>query len=669
MAYGRLDIFLQDGTLKSVPLSAPVTTVGSSPQCLIVLDSRTIAAEHLRLVYEHGQASVIDSGSKHGTFIEGERLKPGVPHPVNGGDEIIAGDLRLLFYIIDSADESPTRPIVVPEETTQRFEALSSSFSIDVLSPEQGVAPGAHIPAQIIIRNLSTTSERYTVEVAGIPRDWIRVERSEVEVAPGKTEDILVNFKPARRPESTPGRYRVHFTVRRKAAPEDVLKGETVLEVLPFSGFGIALEDNRLQAGERFKLYLHNQGSSTLNLSITPRDIKQKLRFNLQSPGISLSPGQRSVVQGTVIGRGALLGSEATYPFDLLVRSRDASGFLTVVRAYATVKPTLPSWAPAVAIAGIGGLVLLALVLAVLIFSRTSAAPPVIESFTVSSSQIVRGDDLIVNWEVDRADSVTVLTNGVPRQTLDASATSSLFSTDDIPTGPVEITLRVTNGAGTTEAVQTVEIISVLRVESFSIQPQQLIRNVLQPVTINWLVSGAANTRLDIPASVQFSPPLAPAYGASNTLNVAALVTDNFTMVLTAQDAAGDRITQSLAVTVTEPRCSVTTSNAAVYAVPDGSSQVIGTLRAGVPSVVTARDNGTVWIKVTLENGREGWVARNLLTCESTFGPEQLRVENVPLPTLPPALPPTASLPQTTPLPTLPPLVTPTLTPTGRLGG
>jgi len=332
MAYGRLDIFLQDGTLRSVMLVAPVTTVGSSPQCLIILDSKTISAEHLRLLYENGQASVTDSGSKQGTFIEGERLKPGVPHLVNGGDEIIAGELRLIFYLVDSADESPTRPIVVPEETTQRFEVISTRFSVDVLSPEQGVAPGAHIPAQIIIRNLSDTSERYTLEVTGIPRDWIRLERSEVEVAPGKTEDILVNFKPARRPESTPGRYRVLFTVRRKAAPDDVLKGETVLEVLPFSGFGIALEDNRLQAGERFKLYLHNQGSSTLNLTITPRDIKQKLRFNLQTPAISLAPGQRSVVQGTVIGRGALLGSEATYPFDLLVRSRDASGFLTVVR-------------------------------------------------------------------------------------------------------------------------------------------------------------------------------------------------------------------------------------------------------------------------------------------------------------------------------------------------
>jgi hypothetical protein len=668
MAYGRLDIFLQDGTLRSVPLFAPVTTVGSSPQCLIVLDSKTISAEHLRLLYQDGQASVTDSDSKNGTFIEGERLKPGVPHPVNGGDEIIAGELRLLFYMLDSADESPTRPMVVPEETTQRFEVISSSFSVDVLSPEQGVAPGAHIPAQIIIRNLSNTSERYTLEVTGVPRDWIRLERNEVEIAPGKSEDILVNFKPARRPESTPGRYRISFAVRRKTAPDDVLKGETVLEVLPFSGFGIALEDNRLQAGERFKLYLHNQGSSTLNLTITPRDLKQKLRFNLQAPGISLSPGQRSVVQGAVIGRGALLGSAATYPFDLLVRSRDASGFLTVVRAYVTVKPTLPTWAPAAAIAGIGGLLLLALIVALLIFSRTTT-PPVIESFTVSNNQIARGEDLIINWQVQSAESVTVLTNGVTRQTFDSTASSALFSTDDIPSGPVEITLRASNSTGTTEAVQTVEIISVLQVESFSIQPQQLIRNVLQPVTINWAVSGAANTRLDIPASVQFSPPLAAAYGASNTLNVAALVTNNFTMVLTAQDAAGDRITQSLPVSVIEPRCSATSNNAAVYALPDGSSQVIGTLRAGVPSVVTARDNGTIWIKVTLENERQGWVARNLLTCEQTFNPEQLRVENVALPTLPPVLPPTVALPQTTPLPTLPAVVTPTATPTGRLGG
>jgi len=60
------------------------------------------------------------------------------------------GDLRLIYRYLD---DSPTRPMVVPEETTQSIELEAPAFRIDLKAPDQGVPPGAHISAELTITN------------------------------------------------------------------------------------------------------------------------------------------------------------------------------------------------------------------------------------------------------------------------------------------------------------------------------------------------------------------------------------------------------------------------------------------------------------------------------------------------------------------------------------
>src|SRR5215207_9631184 len=148
MAYGRLDVFWPDGQFMTYPLSEANVSIGRSTGNTIALETTNISRYHLNLTYDSGQVYVTDLDSANGTYVDGVRLPGNQPQPLYGGEEIQIGDLRVLYSYLD---DSPTRPMVVPEEATQRIELEAPSFRIDLQGPEQGVSPGAHISAELSI--------------------------------------------------------------------------------------------------------------------------------------------------------------------------------------------------------------------------------------------------------------------------------------------------------------------------------------------------------------------------------------------------------------------------------------------------------------------------------------------------------------------------------------
>ena len=289
--------------------------------------------------------------SANGSFVDGVRLPANNPHPLDGGDEIQIGDLRMIYHQLD---EMPTQPMKAIEETTQRIEVVSPAFRVDVIGPAAPFSPGAHMSAEVSIVNTSAETQFYRVEVSGMPPDWIRLDRPELPIEAGQSEQVLINFRPTRRSDSRPGDYRVQVRVMLRDNPQQKLDAQMVVHILPYGGFGMALEKSLLSSGQPFRLHLHNQGSAPLPLTVTCRNRDNKLRYTYPSNQVTLMPGTRFVVQGQVQPlKPALWGKPRQYPFDVLVTSQDAARFLAVTRAYFLEKPMLPSWTP-LALAGAG---------------------------------------------------------------------------------------------------------------------------------------------------------------------------------------------------------------------------------------------------------------------------------------------------------------------------
>jgi hypothetical protein len=675
MAYGRLDVFWPDGVFKTFPLIENNISIGRSTGSTIVLDTTTISRYHFTITNDGEQVYITDTDSVNGTFVDGIHLKNDEPRPLYGGEEIQAGHLRIIYHHID---EQPTQPISPIDETTQRIELEQPAFKIDVQGPTHAFSPGAHMSAELAITNTTEQARRFMVEVAGIPREWVRIDRPQPEVAANDTVQVLINFKPLRRSDSTPGDYPVTVSVFPKEMPDDVLVAHFPVRILGYNSFGVVLENHQLASGDRFQLHLHNLGSADLPLTIAGRDLSGKLRFTIPSPQVLVAPGQRLTIQGEVKPQQPLMfGAPQRYPFDLLVRSNDAAEFLIPSRGYFVEKPMLPAWTPYALVAGGVALVLAVILLAALVL--TPRPEPNISVFTVNSTQVAQGSALALRWGVTDVAVLRMEVNGTPvAVTLDPQSDGVAIDTSGLR-GLVEIALVGENGEKSSSASQTIYVYEPLGSVAFTADPPTMVRYVVQNLTVHWDVPGAISVQLGGVGAFS-NIALEPAYGAVETLSIVGIPAGPFSLMLTAQDEAGNTLQQSIDIQVVNPECGPANDSVTLYAGPDPRHQVVGTVPGGTMVVINAQDSGGQWLRAEIPGSDGGWGLRSEFVCADTFDPNELYKE-VNLPTVPPPTPtptstntPTATAtatatPTSSPTPTLTPSHTPRPTLTATVGG
>jgi pSer/pThr/pTyr-binding forkhead associated (FHA) protein len=83
--------------LISQRFQVPELVVGREQICDLILDEKTVSAEHARLAYHHGNWWVMDLDSRNGTYLNNELLSTQVV--LTSGDEIQLGQSMLRVEI------------------------------------------------------------------------------------------------------------------------------------------------------------------------------------------------------------------------------------------------------------------------------------------------------------------------------------------------------------------------------------------------------------------------------------------------------------------------------------------------------------------------------------------------------------------------------------------
>ena len=89
----------------SYKFSTPDILVGRDQICDLILDEKTVSAEHARLSYHHGNWWVEDLDSRNGTLLNLEILS--TPAVVVSGDELQLGQVIIIVEIGESENHSP----------------------------------------------------------------------------------------------------------------------------------------------------------------------------------------------------------------------------------------------------------------------------------------------------------------------------------------------------------------------------------------------------------------------------------------------------------------------------------------------------------------------------------------------------------------------------------
>ncbi|MGB1287245.1 MAG: FHA domain-containing protein, partial [Aggregatilineales bacterium] len=321
MVFARLDVYWPDGRFDSYMLEGDTVSVGRAPGNTIPIESDTISRYHFSIIHQDDRVNITDLDSENGTFVDGVRLQSNTPFMLESVEEIQAGHLRIIYHPVD---ENPTLPVSpLTEDDTLRVEREDANFRLALDMPRMQVWPAASSSVELAITSTADETRRFGVNVEGVPQKWLRINRPELELNPNETGYVLINVKPPRRSDIVPESFEMLVQVEPLDNPMMVLEAPVQLDLQSYNGFGMALATPEIENDEPFRLYLHNQGSSPLNVAVSGHAINNSvpLIFNMPESELTLAPGQRLQVNGTVTGKRALSGSASTHAFDLRVKA------------------------------------------------------------------------------------------------------------------------------------------------------------------------------------------------------------------------------------------------------------------------------------------------------------------------------------------------------------
>jgi hypothetical protein len=626
MAYGRLEVYWPDGKIETYLLDTDTVSVGRAEGNSISLDTDSISRYHFSLVHKDGQVTITDLASANGTFVDGLPLKANVPELMGDVEEISVGSLRIIFRQVD---ENPTLTMHHAEDETQRIERDDSFIRLALDYSHLKVWPASSSSTELSITNKSKETKAFSIQVSGMPSGWLRLTRPEIELDAGETAYVLLNIKPPRRPNTIPQKYQVNIEVAPSDQPSLAVHAFIEVEIKPYSGFGMAV-GQQADDNDPVPVFLHNQGSGAMQLSLSAHDRDNALRFHLPRSPLELQAGQRLRVDLSVEAKSTpLTGTARSHLFVVQVKSLDASGFVAASEGVVKLSPRFPIWG-LVAAAGIG---LSVLIIGLLVLLGALRPPsPLINSVSLNASEIAQGDMLEISVDADSVESFDILVNQTVVQTaLPGDQRVFALDTSEL-SGNIIVNIIGRNGAESASAETNAYVYLPVAIRSFEARPDMLVRYTINTFTVSWDVPNAKFVRISGLSTLSNSNVSDESieYAAVDSVTIRGIPTDTLQISLYAEDELGTPIesTSPLTIGLIDPTC-MAREEIILREGPNEAYQQVGTVPIASQIVVTAQDASSRWLRV--QSDIAAWGALESFDCNENFNPVNLFTEhNVP---------------------------------------
>ncbi|TWU05477.1 SpoIIE family protein phosphatase [Stieleria varia] len=236
-------------------LTESETTIGRHPDCHIVVDAGAVSRFHAKVTREGGNFSVLDLGSRNGTYLNGQLLQNA--QSLHEGDRIRISDVELVFHHLAT-------PAFASSSSNSEMTFDGSSFGVMMVDDEpdsDSMVPASRVEYKSSADGLMVraTAEAKLDALTEISRHMANVQAVD-EVLPKVLDSLFVIFPSADRGfvvmEGDKGDLVTRF-VRTRAVrdeTETVRISRTIVRKVMSSGEAIlsfdAMEDSRFDNSE-----------------------------------------------------------------------------------------------------------------------------------------------------------------------------------------------------------------------------------------------------------------------------------------------------------------------------------------------------------------------------------------------------------------------------------
>lgn len=291
---------------------------------------------------------------------------------------------------------------------------MSDLIGVSLQIPAQAVEPGRSLDATLTIQNRGDVVDQLSLQVGGVPAEWVHLEQQSIPLFPGDQEQVTISFRPPRSSAAVAGSHRITIWVQSKEHEGQYTAVQDKLEVNQFYSSSLTINPKRASSRKEtnYKLRLTNGGNTPVTHQLTAQDDEQGLNYRFARPSITLQPGQSAeIALVTEPKQKKMIGGSSPHNFTVNALPVGA-GEGAIAAGQLVHTPLIPTWV--IPLAG-----MLAIALCVAAFFAIRALflqPPEVLGFvgvseTAGESQAItvqQGEPVTLQWEVDKGDRVAI---------------------------------------------------------------------------------------------------------------------------------------------------------------------------------------------------------------------------------------------------------------------
>lgn len=346
----------QGQPVQYVEATSAGVAIGRLKSSDLVLEDPTISRNHARVEWDGRRATVVDLGSKSGTFLGATRLAPQTPYEWSPDHLLRIGRYALRLYpgippaipvapavaapgitgaptgrpgpVEPSLPSSPSAAaptgLLSPEEVSAQqgagaAEEPGAAAIVLAVPPDQRtltLTPGERTTISVGVTNHTTIPLTVSLIIDGLPPDWIEVSPT-VLIAPGARAPVALDVYVPAASSSRAGSYAV--AVQAFAAELPTLMFEAPLEwrIAPFLAGELLIAPKRARGSEQavYTLTVRNNGNVQASYALSAMDERQELGYSFAQERLTAGPGETAETALTVVAERRVFGAERQHPF------------------------------------------------------------------------------------------------------------------------------------------------------------------------------------------------------------------------------------------------------------------------------------------------------------------------------------------------------------------